>query len=238
MKPFVKPKLLPWLPMLAGVIGLSLRIWLYTGLDEKGLLPDSHISNSLVFILTALVLGFLFFYVKRFSLNGSCRDCFPRSVAGGIGNLAAACAVAAISLREAATGVDGLVWVTLPMGLLAALALAGGAVCRFRGARPAFLLYAVVTLYLMLHAVTQCRIWGSEPQLLNYCFQLLASIFLMLTAYHRCAASIDRANCRWYLFTGQAALFFCCVSVNTENGLFYLAMGLWMATDLCKLQEV
>ena len=237
MKSFVKPKCFPWLPLAAGLIGLILRIWIYSDIDSKGLLPTGHIGITLIFILTALVMAVLFLCVRRFHPDGRCGDCFPRSVAGGLGNLIAALGIALFSLLEAAVKIEGFLWITFPAGLLAAIALVGCAVARFRGRRPAFFLYVIVCLYLMLHAVSQCRIWGAEPQLFNYCFQLLASIFLLLAAYQYCAVSIDKANCRWLLYTSQAALFFCCLCLNTESSLFYLAMAIWMAADLCKLRE-
>ena len=237
MKNPVRPKILPWFTMGAGGIGLALRIWLYDCRDEKGLLPAAHPSITLLFILTALTMGVLFLCARRISPDCAYSDCFPPSVRGAVGGTAAALGIALFSVTEALSGIDGFTWVTLPVGLLAAAALCFCAVYRFKGTRPSFYLYCVVAIYLMLHAVSQCRAWGAEPQLHSYCFQLLASIFLMLAGYHRCALSIDKGNYRWFLFTSQAALFFCCVSLNTENSLFYMTLAIWMAADLCTLQE-
>ena len=51
------PRVLPWLSLLLGGLGLILRIWLLaTGVDEKGLLDAGHIANILAFVLTAVFL--------------------------------------------------------------------------------------------------------------------------------------------------------------------------------------
>ena len=238
MKKLLSSHFLPFCTLCAGALGLLLRIWLQNLEDDKGLLPQSHISITLLFILTAIVLGIAFLSARSTDRDGSFQNRFPRSIWSMLGNLAAAISVGLVSVLEYLTGDDFFNTLCLPLGLLAACALVFAGVRRFAGKTPSFAGYCIVTVYLMLHAVAQCRSWGTEPQLITYCFQLLASIFLMLTAYHRTALTIEKGSYRWFVFTCLAAIFFSCVCAVGEAGLFYLAMAIWCACDFCKTQEV
>ena len=234
----IRPTILPWFSLAAGVTGLGLQIWLYSLADTSGLLPANHISSTLLCILTALVLGVLFLCGRSVSADGSYTDTFSASRLGGIGNLIAAIGIALFCIRSLSEGTGTLSRVTMLAGLAACVCFVLQAVSRFSGRRVNFYLCCIYLVYFLLQTVSQCRIWGSQPQVATYGFQLMASVFLMLTAYHRCALSIDRGNYRWFLFISQAALFFCCLCLNTENSILYLSMALWLSTDFCKFREI
>ena len=70
MKRFLKPGILPWFTLGCGGLGLVLRIWLYSGVDHKGLLPVGHLGSALAYILTALVFGVLFLCVRQLNPEG------------------------------------------------------------------------------------------------------------------------------------------------------------------------
>lgn len=228
--------LFPLTPLL-GLAGLGLRVWLYSLKDTVGLLPAGHISSILTAALTAALLALLIVYTRRFPRDGGYARRFPRSILGGLGCIAAAAGICVFALAESVTVADAIAKLCLYLGIAAALALLVCAIFRFRGKTPPFLAYVAVCVYLMLHAVSQCRTWGAQSQVITYCFQLLASVCLMLFAYHRTAAIIDKADYRWLLFTQLASVYFCMVSLNTENRIFYLALGLWSLLDGCALQE-
>jgi len=120
-------------------------------------------------------------------------------------------------------------------GLLAAVCMGCLVLCRYKGIRPSFLFYTVITVFFMLHAVNQCRLWSSEPELQRYFFQLLACVLLMLTAYQHCVMTVRKGSRQWFVFSSQASLFFCCLSANTGGVVFYLCMAAWLALDLCSL---
>ena len=88
-----------------------------------------------------------------------------------------------------------------------------------------------ITVVLMVFTVTQCRAWGAIPQIQHYVFPLLASVFLILTAYHR-TKLLAKQNTRTNLaFFSQCALFLCCLSLNT-NPILYFGMACWAAVQL------
>ena len=70
------------------------------------------------------------------------------------------------------------------------------------------------------------------PQLQEYFFPLLASVFLILSAYHSTTLAAGKGHPRQLAFFSQGALFLCCLSLNSEQGLLYLGMLLWTAVQL------
>lgn len=234
MKATLKSMLLPLMTLLFGIAGFLLRFWLFrTGIDHKGLVIASHPACSLSFILLAVYLGLLLLKIRLLGAVDHYRDQFPASFVPAVGCIAAAAGILICQLRTPA--VDLLGYVLLVMALIAAGCLIALAICRIRGKRPFFLFHVGVTVYLMLHLFTQFRIWGSEPELQQIFFPLLAGIFLMLTGYYSSVLDAKKAGRRWFVFANQAAVVCCCMSLTTDNWLFYLTLALWCFLGLCKL---
>lgn len=233
MKKIFMPHILPLFTLGAGGLGFALRVWLFTaGVDEKGLVIPSHPANSLLFILSAAVICILFLCTRSVS-KLSYKQSFPASPAAAVGHWIAAAGILAADFAELADVGDTITVISFFLGLLAAACLVYLGWCRLKHIHPSMIFYTVVTIYLLVHLMSQYRIWSPEPQLQNYCFQLFASIFLMLSLYHRTALTCRMGSRKWFLFCSQAALFFCCLSLQGESRLFYAAMAAWMTTDLC-----
>ena len=237
MNKYIKPSYLPVLTLLGGLLGLILRAWLVlAGTDEKGLLVTTHPAHILVFVLTALVLAAIFLCIRPLGALKRYQDLFPNGILSGTGCIAAALGILWVSLRDRSLRTDIVTNVSLVLGLLAAICLVAVAVCRFKQRRPAFYFHVVITLFLMVHLVSQYRLWSSEPQLQVYFFPLLSSVFWMLTTYYSAVLDAKKASRRWFVFCNQSALFFCCVSLWSDSWLFYLTMAFWMFTGLCSLE--
>ena len=97
---------------------------------------------------------------------------------------------------------------------------------KFARKRLPYWLPAILTVVLMLDTVTQCQIWGAVPQLQIYFFPLLASIFLVLSAYYKTVFAAKQTGTQKLAFCSQGALFFCCLSLNTAQWPLYLGMKL------------
>ena len=205
------------------------------GMDAKGLLVTTHPAHILVFVLTALVVGYLFVAVRPLHPVGQYGDLFPKKPLAAAGCVAAAMGVLLVCFQDRSMRRDMVTNVSLLLGVLAAVCLVLIAICRFKGRRPFFGLHCIVTLFMMVHLISQYRLFSSEPQLQIYFFPLLGSVFLMLTAYYSAVLDARKSSRRWFVFCNQSALFFCCVSIRSEIGLFYLAMAFWMFTGLCSL---
>ena len=231
MKLLSKYPILPWLPLGAGLLGICLRLWLFAGgIDEKGLLITGHPANILLFILTAAVMAVLFLRLRTLGHAPGYSHLFPRSIPAAVGNGVAAMGII-LTLPLSLSG-------TTVLGLLSAACFAYLAFCALKHLRPAFWLYGIITVYFMVYAVGQYRVFSTEPQISIYFFELLATVFLMLSFYYRAALTIGESKRTAYVFCNQAALFFCCLSLTNSNRFLYLGMAVWAATNLCCLKSV
>lgn len=236
MKNSLKPAILPWFTLGCGGLGLALRLWLYASADKKGLLAAGHPAATLLLILTALTLAALFLCVRPLKPIGKYTRLFPPGMGRAVGCAAGALGILAGAIHQYGSHGGFIHLFTLIVGVFAAICLGKTGRNRLQGSRPSFLLHTAVTVFFILYAVCNCRVWGAEPQLQEYFFSLLACIFLMLTGYYLSVLDTRKASRRWLVFSNQAALFFCCLSLNGENRMFYLGMLLWLALDLCSVE--
>lgn len=223
-------RILPLFTMGAGGLGLALRIWLYAGIDEKGLLPAGHPADIALFLLTALTLGILFL---------ATRELKPRRISRKFARLSGCCAyllaglgLILTALLKLSGGTARLAWVAMAASLAGGLVLLYMAMLKYFRKRLPYWLSAVLTVFLMLNAVAQCQVWGAVPQLQAYFFPLLASIFLILSAYEKTVFAAKRGSPRKLAFFSQCALFFCCLSLNTAQWPLYFGMLFWAAVQL------
>jgi len=239
-------KYIPLVTELCALAGLLLRVALeFWGMDEKGLYITTHPLYIGLFVLSALVIVWLLLSCRK--LSG--QPVFPSSKGALFAAIVAAIGILATDVLELLSSLDTAfalhstaTLVTLiasvisfVLGILAAVALVLSGVLQHKGKPVHYLFYAVLTVYLLIHPLTQYRMWSSDPQLLNYSFQLLASICLLLTCYHRTALAAGKTGAKRYVFFSRLAIFFCGISIVGEQ-LFYLGMLLWLLAQPCRLQ--
>ncbi len=233
MKLSLKPKYIPVLALGGGLLGAGLRLWLFaTGLDAQGLLRTGHPADVLVFVLTAVVLAGIYLCLPHADGAQPYEQQFPVSLPAAIGCWIAALGILITDFRELTALQDTTTVISFILGLAAVTALAMLGLCRLWGVRPSVLLHGCVTLYLMIHLVSLYRVWSAETQLQSYGFQLLASVFLMLSCYHRTTLDDGSGSRRWLLFFHYGALFFCCLATVGGSWLFYLTMALWTGLSI------
>ena len=211
----------------AGCCGLALRIWLFSAADEKGLFPIAHPADYALYILAALTLGFLYLATRKWKpqpTNAHGITACAYTIGGLSLILTAVLTHSGLAIRLA-----NLSTVATVIGGLSLLCMA--ALKALRKELP-YQLPAVLTVALMVNTVAQCRTWGAEPQLQVYFFPLLASVFLILSAYYKTVLTARKENPKQLAFFSQGALFFCCLSLNTSQRLFYLGMLCWAAVQL------
>lgn len=227
--------LLPRLILLPGGLGLLLRIWLLKTDGQGFLLPNPFASTVLILLILGVLAGL--FYLARYWQEGAKYSFnFPASpiAAGGTGLAALSIFVySVISFGSVTDAIDLLAGI---IGLAAAAALGFCAWCRYWGKQPNFVFYLVPCVFFVFLLICQYRSWSTDPQVLDYAFQLLAIICLMLASYYRAAFAANQGNRSFYGFFALAAVFFCCVTLTSWlNIVLYLGTGAWMLTDICKL---
>lgn len=220
--------ILPFFTMGAGGFGLALRIWLFSAIDEKGLLPSGHPAEYALYILTALALGILYLSTRELKpTHGKAPHLFSACAyaAGGLGLILSA-------VPNLAGSTARLAHVAMAASLVGGLAMLYMAGLKYFHKRLPYPLPAALTVVLMLNTVAQCQVWGAEPQLQVYCFPLLAYIFLILSAYYKTAFTVKQKDAKLLAFFSQGALFFCCLSLNTAQWPFFFGMLCWAAAQL------
>lgn len=228
-----KPGLFPCFSILTGAVGFALQCLLFSSADNKGLLPENHFAEIMCYFLLALTLIVCWSWVQGISPSGAGNNLFPASVPAALGAALSAVGIGYTSFQMDATG---MLRFALPvLGLLSAGALMVSAYCRLRGEKTNFLYYSILCAYFIFRTLISCKQWGTEPQLQQFFFPLLASIFLLIACYYRTELDISRTHYRRYLFFGQSAVFCCLLCLNKEDWVFYLSAGLWLTTDLCVL---
>ena len=230
MKKILNPAWLPVFSILAGVVAMLLRFWqLAVGVDEKGLLISGHASVYMIFGLLIFSVVIMVLLCRKMPTTWT--SGFTGSVWAGSCAFVSAMGLLAADIIEFIHGNDMIVTVNFLLGILAAGALVWMGLCRLSGVKAGIISHSLLSIYFMLHLIVQYRLWSAEPQLLVYCFPLLASVCLMLSCYHRAELSITGKRVRRFLFLNQLSLLLCCMSLG-ESLLFYGSMALWTASDL------
>lgn len=232
----LKPKNLPAVILITGLSGFALRLWYFSAIDDRGLLPASHFANTLCFILAALACIWAFLCVRSLRPFSNHALLFPASVLRAIGCFAGSVGLLYAAVTEFFSGGGALPLITSTLGLIATGCLGLVGISRLKGQRPSFLFHSAVTVFIMLYTVCQCRYWSSESQMQVFFFPLLGSVLLMLTGYYHAVLSLQKGSRRWFVFCNQIGLFFCLLSLNDRNWPFYLGMALWLLLDCCSLR--
>lgn len=225
MKQFIRNHILPLFPLATGLVGLLLRVWLFSTIDEKGLLPAKHFADTALYILTAITLAGVFLLSRNQKPKPVCKG-FSRLSAvlgcllGGIGMLLT-------GLRYQNVRFSGIAVVACIAGGLMLLAMA---MLKYFKKKIPFGFPAVLTVAFMLDTVAQCQIWGAVSQLQEYFFPLMAAVFLILSAYHTTLYAAGTGKPKLLVFFTQSAIFFCCTCLNTNRWLLYLGLLFWVAT--------
>lgn len=224
-----KTNLFPWITILAGTIGLAIRVVLLSLADSKGLLPGNHIAGILSIVLTALALGGILLVARKAADAEDYAGLFPASNTAAAGSAVGAVGMGVSGFFLPVDG--GLAVLSAALGVLCAAGLVAAAYCRYRNQQPNGLLFCVAAVYMIVRTMACCRAWGAEPQLQMYLFQLLTSLFLLLAIYYRAELTVGVKHYRRFVFFSQAALLCCCMCLAGQDRLFYLSAGVWLAAD-------
>lgn len=235
MKKMLSPNRLPFFTLAAGILGLLLRVWLFaTGMDEKGLLVSRHPGAILSWALAAAAMAVLFFCTRGLRAFSS-QKTHKASAMGFIGSVIAAAGIAVTELSAILTQIDTFSLISGILGVVSSICLCAISMSYLKGKLPAFGLPCVVVVYFLFHLVYQYRLWSWTSQLQIYAFPLIASVFLMLSSYHRCAINTPLGNWGNCLFFSQTAALFCFLAIPGKGSLFYSAMAIWMLLTPCSL---
>lgn len=240
MKYSVKPGLLKLFALSAGLLGLLLRLVLYTtGMDDKGLLVAGHWAGTAEWVLTGLVLAAVFGLTRLFQGFGASRYDYPTSSFAGLGCIALAAALMLSNLREIASPPDStMTLVRWILGFLSVISLICIFICRITGNKPFFLFHGILCVYFAIRMVSQYQQWSSDPQIQDYAFCLCAYVALMLTSYQLAAFDADMGSHRALWLMGLVAVYLCCLGLQCNaDAPLLLAAGFWALTNVTRHKD-
>ena len=220
--------------LVCGVGCMLLRlVMMVSGCDETGMLRSGQMVVTLCWILTAVYLGTLGWFIR--DLGGeraAYARLFPVSrLCGGMGVLAGGL------LALWSVTLTGLIPVAA--GVLAGVCMIFTGVCRMTGRRPSYWFHFVLCVYFIYRLISGYRGWSTDPQLQDYAFQMLACVALMLAAYYRAAADAGTVRRRMLAYTCLAAGFLCIVCLSDpEMPVYYGACGLWALSSTGNLDPI
>ena len=210
--------------VLGGVIGLLLRLWLESSaIDDRGLLISGHPAHIALWVLGLTMVTLMALWVIRYQPTAKKAPTPKKSIPAGLG-----CIPTLLLLVWFLIQADNL-----PIILLTALLLAvfvTVALCHFLGKKPPLLTYGIICGWMVVLLLQMYRDWSFDPQLHDYCFQLLAYVALMVTAYQHTAMGEGIGHYRKLWFWSMTAVFLCIMSANM--GLQYVPLAIWVITDL------
>lgn len=228
-------KYLPWTVLAAGFVGMLLRLWLMNTENDRGFVEKFHVSAILLLVLTTAVLILLYFFTRPLQQGSKYSFNFPVSTVGAAGAFAAAMGIGVSSGMDLMAATELISVIAAAMGIISALCLVYVGHCRFKGLQPTVLPHVVICLGLILQLICRYRQWSADPQLYDYCYQLLALACTMVAVYQRACFDADMGKRHNYTFFSLAAVYFCTISLSSSDWLFYLSLGCWLFTGLCNL---
>lgn len=234
MKPATKISVLPFLVLAAGGVGLMLRVLLYTIQPDAGyLLPRNHPLHILCILLSLFVAAALVVIIRSLRGTNNYRDNFPASRLGGFGAFGAALFLAAVAASLFRSIENPLTFLCAVLCLLSVPSLIITAYSRMTGFRPKFYFHGIFCLFLTVYMICRYRVWSADPQVVNYLFQMFASVCLCITAYYRTAFDAGMGKRRLFLLFSLLSVYLCFLSlVGSGDSRFYFGCGMWAFSGL------
>lgn len=219
---------------LLAIAGLILRsLQLRTAFDEAGMVTGKGVWPFSV--VTFVILILLAVYSRKLQDQSKYGGIHSSGIPVLVGSTAAALLLTVSSLlRLAKPMLSGDRLVAL-LGFLTVLCWAAVALLRSKGQKPSGLLFFVPAVFCVIKLICQFRFWSRDPVILDYCYDLGAMIFAMLSLFHLGQFAFEKGRRRLTVFYTMSGIFFCASAVangTAADRLFYLAAVLWLGTHL------
>lgn len=240
MKKYLRPKFLPIVVIVAGLIGTLLRWWtIGAGPDKEGLYAPQPVAWTLLWIVTILTLTAVVVLSAKLKNPGKYADNFPASLPGAIGAGLAALGVGFNRLVFPISVANLLSILTSLLGIVTFAVLVLSALNRYQGKKPPFFVHAVPCIFFALRIFLLARVWSNAPQVSVFLFPFLASICVMLASYQLACFDVNLGKRRASLFWSLSAVYFCLLALpGSDEPLFYIGMAAWLLTNLCSLRPL
>lgn len=208
---------------------------LTTGFDHKGLLIAGNPDLMLLWGITGLYLLAAAVLTLLLGGNGTYADNYPGCALSGGAMIAAGLVMGFTGLNNLVPGMLHSAVLTMGVGVL--MALCG--VMRILGKNPTAWPDLLTALYVAYHVMVSYGGWNADPHVQRYAFHLLAEVAVLLFTLHRARMAGGYPERKRLVFFGFAGMFLCFAAIpGADNGLYYLACGLWCAGGMSDLKRL
>lgn len=234
----LKTTILPLCTAFLSVVGIIIRFWISTaGTDSSGLVITGHPSviamTVLILSVAALLAVFAIFMDKTPTAPQKSTTGAVGGYIGAVGLFITAItelrAMSAVETQNTVSNLTGVISVLLGFSSVVVLVLIGNS--RKKGKALNVWAYVIIVSFFVFHLLQQYQLWTRQPQISDYLCPLLASVFLMLTAYQRACKDLGQSAQWQYMVLSQAALFFSIMAIGGQSWVFYSSMALWTLLD-------
>ncbi|MDD5863031.1 MAG: hypothetical protein PUD80_00115 [Firmicutes bacterium] len=235
MKHLRKPTNLPVIAAVLGVAALLLRLLVYNlAVDARNLLTGHPLTIAL-WVLSAAAVVWVIVCVARLDGSAEYADNFSPSLTAALGHNIGAAGIALTALLPW-YNLGKLVLLRRVLGILAAAGLVLASRDKKAGKCPQFLTHLAVCVFLIVHMLGNYGVWSSNPQLLDYAFDLLGCVMAVLFAFYEAAFDVGMGKRRMQLAAGLLTAYFGFAALSGSAYPFlYAGCGIWALTDLCTL---
>ena len=230
----------PWLPAMVlslSILILSLYRRLYAvAVDAKGLLIANHPLTVCLWVAVLAGAALIVLTVRKLGGSDVYEDNFAPSGPALVGHVYMGLTVLLMAALYPLSmgGTVGLIWKVL--GMLSGIGMVWAGFCRKKGRMPFFGVHAGLTAFLMIYLFSRYQGWSGNPQLMDYVFELLALVSLVLFSYQCAAFEADMGNRRLHLIMGLAVLLLWGpASFRGQVPGLYFGGAIWAVTNLCRL---
>jgi hypothetical protein len=117
---------------------------------------------------------------------------------------------------------------------LTAVCWAVTAVLRRAGKPVSVWLFIIPAVFFAAELVVEFRIWSRDPQILDYCYELLGLIAAMCALFHMGSFSVGKGQRRRTVFYAMCGVFFggAALAHRVADGCIWLAVMLWLIAEL------
>lgn len=208
-----------------GIVGATLRLVLFSSLNERGLIPSGLPAEIILNILSiGLLIGLGAF--TFLSKNQDYRILLPIPVqAIGCFAAAVACILTCLTAGES-------VFLFSLLRIAAAVCFLILAAYRLQSKKPPLLFFAIISFSLLILCFGQYQTWRHSTQLHTYLFPALSALLTALYSLDFAYMETMECSCKRAFFLNQAALFCNLVCMFSENWFYHIAISLWLLSGL------
>lgn len=220
------------------------QLWRCT--DEAGLLiPGSPVVWCFAALGVIVILALVLLLVRLEKQPGT-DLCFRGSMIWNLLSAAAGaalmCACALYSLKTPLNDTLRIILYTVGVAASALLVISDG--LHMWGKKSHLLLYLIPTLFLAGKLIIDFKQWSCDPNVIDFCFKLLASVTGLLACFNLSGFPIGLGKRRATMFFCLLAFIFCSmtvsdyllgVSCSTRELIFFAALGVWCLMQALQL---